>query len=151
MSVAVQPSVGVQCDLGQESQPDVVDQEVQCDLGQESQPRVTSDIHWNRPWITGSEARRFPVRDYLNSETGDDTVASTLVVHGIPKDVPQREDHPQESCEELLRCREAQPSALRVAARVRGAHAAPLEERRVVQERGRDDARRAGHVGRGAR
>ena len=28
MSVAVQPSVGVQCDLRQESQPDVVDQEV---------------------------------------------------------------------------------------------------------------------------
>ena len=93
MSVAVQPSVGVQCDLGQESQPDVVDQEVQCDLGQESQPRVTSDtwLSINRTWITGSEARRFPVHDYLNSETGDDTVASTLVVHGIPNAVPQRE------------------------------------------------------------
>ena len=93
MSVAVQPSVGVQCDLGQKSQPDVVDQEVQCDLGQESQPRVTSDtwLSINRTWITGSEARRFPVHDYLNSETGDDTVASTLVVHGIPNAVPQRE------------------------------------------------------------
>ena len=91
MRVAVQPSVGVQCDLRQESQPDVVDQEVQCDLGQESQPRVTSDYPSNRPWITGSEARRYPVHDYLNSETGDDTVASTLVVHGIPNAVPQRE------------------------------------------------------------